>query len=912
VIRAPRARLTIIRQASTVISSGLPVKCVSSSGCQLSIVVQQDRGATVNPALRKGDHMNRFSSATSCLFSGIVIVAISLNLDALGQGECQPDWSDQFAPAVRGRVDAAVSWDQANGQSWLVIGGELDAVLNVEVRGVAAFDGDHWSPIGPGIDGAIHALAVFDDGSGVGPQLYAGGRPAWNQPQVGFIWKWTGSTWEIVSGGVDNTVGALLVYEDGSGSALYVGGSFRQAGGMSAAGIARWNGSEWSAVGEGVNGPVFALCAYQRVSTESVLLIAGGEFSIAGNDAASNIAQWNGQEWSALGQGTSGHVSALVQYSDDVRSDERSLFAGGSFFYAGGMIVKGIARWNGFQWSDVAGGVGSEWPGSRVSALTVYDDGQGETLWVAGNFTSAGTVPANSVARMQHGQWSAVGLTQDQVLLEGVYDVAWFQPTQDDPAEMWAVGQTMVQWDGQRWHRESHSLASGNSVFATSGTRCLGVFDDGLGGGPQLFVGGDFVVAENELAHDIARWNGAGWSPVGLVTDVTSPSQVNALAVFDDGTGAALYVGGYFEGIAQAPARNLAKWNGSDWLTVGGPVVPGDPGDPSGGSPEVPGYGVNGSVNAMTVFDDGSGAALYVAGDFSYAGEIPVNRIARWKNGQWSDVGGGTNGAIYDMEVFDDGSGTALYVGGAFTVAGGDFTRYMARWNGSEWSSLGAGLDSLHGYPTYVYRLATIPASLTGQRELVAGGVFHYAGDIESHHFARWDGTQWRSLDIGFEFSYIRGLGVVDHPALGHPVLYASGIRVTHHETVDFQGVLARWDGLNWSATVDEFGEPDSYVRAHDLLVFDDGQSEWPVLYAAGDIAEVNGMVSGGIARLQLCPVPEPTLGDITGDGVVGIDDLIMVINSWGPCPPVNCLADLNDDGFVNIDDLLLLINNWN
>jgi hypothetical protein len=33
----------------------------------------------------------------------------------------------------------------------------------------------------------------------------------------------------------------------------------------------------------------------------------------------------------------------------------------------------------------------------------------------------------------------------------------------------------------------------------------------------------------------------------------------------------------------------------------------------------------------MAVYDDGDGPALYVGGDFSAAGGIPVNSIARWK-----------------------------------------------------------------------------------------------------------------------------------------------------------------------------------------------------------------------------------------------------------------------------------------
>lgn len=53
--------------------------------------------------------------------------------------------------------------------------------------------------------------------------------------------------------------------------------------------------------------------------------------------------------------------------------------------------------------------------------------------------------------------------------------------------------------------------------------------------------------------------------------------------------------------------------------------------------------------------------------------------------------------------------------------------------------------------------------------------------------------------------------------------------------------------------------------------------------------------------------------GDITGDGLVNVSDLLAVINSWGPCPapPASCPADVTGDGTVNVSDLLMIIGNW-
>lgn len=48
---------------------------------------------------------------------------------------------------------------------------------------------------------------------------------------------------------------------------------------------------------------------------------------------------------------------------------------------------------------------------------------------------------------------------------------------------------------------------------------------------------------------------------------------------------------------------------------------------------------------------------------------------------------------------------------------------------------------------------------------------------------------------------------------------------------------------------------------------------------------------------------------DINGSGTVNVDDLLAVINAWGPCP--GCPADINGDGMVNVDDLLAVVNGW-
>jgi len=72
------------------------------------------------------------------------------------------------------------------------------------------------------------------------------------------------------------------------------------------------------------------------------------------------------------------------------------------------------------------------------------------------------------------------------------------------------------------------------------------------------------------------------------------------------------------------------------------------------------------------------------------------------------------------------------------------------------------------------------------------------------------------------------------------------------------------------------------------VLVIDDAAQNYP---APG---------SGGIGNPP---------GDINGDGLVNVTDLLAVIDDWGACS--DCPGDVNNDGSVNVGDMLLVIGEW-
>ena len=85
-----------------------------------------------------------------------------------------------------------------------------------------------------------------------------------------------------------------------------------------------------------------------------------------------------------------------------------------------------------------------------------------------------------------------------------------------------------------------------------------------------------------------------------------------------------------------------------------------------------------------------------------------------------------------------------------------------------------------------------------------------------------------------------------------------------------------------------------------------------------GDVAAVGarfddhaGLAWAGSVQVFVCA--RAPVGDLDGDGAVGITDLLALLSAWGPCPdpPETCPADLDGDSAVGITDFLILLANW-
>lgn len=609
------------------------------------------------------------------------------------------------------QIDAVAMFDEGQGPR-LFAAGQFDTAGGVPANNIARWDGTAWSAVGGGTTQytLIHALEVFDDGSG--PALYVGGEfLAAGGISAPGIAKWDGSTWSSVGpGGAAGTVYSLHVADLGTGPRLYAGGNFSSIGGVSASCVASWNGTSWSALGAGVAGSgatVNGLAVHNFGSGPE--LCVGGNFTTAGAVTTSNLARWDGSTWSALtpSQFTVGKVRALAEIDDGAGP---TLFAGYEIGSAGGNLI----RWNGTGWSNV--GAGFE---RKVTTLTQAHDGTGPKAGVGGEFTivdggyfSPGGRLVGCLAMWNGSAWTGFGAGISRPVVDATVVDNGVTKELFASIDTYAWGGddcNIARWDGSSWR-----------VLYRTGGWSSKLTSARISGTPRAIVTTLRSGYPNITWIDVSYWTGAVWSSLGSFDAQNGVVQatVDDMLEFTGNGTPQLVVAGKFDN----PARNIAMRTGTNaWSSLGS--------------------GLSGKVRALAQWDSGNGLELYAAGKFQMSGGVAVNRVARWNGTTWSSVGAGLDGEVFDLVVFDDGSGATLHAAGAFGSSNGQSIQRVAKWNGSSWVPLGSGTNDVVEKLT-VFDDGTGPA-------LIASGLFTSAGGAPANGIARWDGTSWSALGAG-------------------------------------------------------------------------------------------------------------------------------------------------------------------
>ena len=603
------------------------------------------------------------------------------------------------------------------------------------------------------------------------------------------------ATYPGVTAGGENSVYASTYWDpDGPGPLmprLIIGGRFVIAGNVRANRIAAYNPGtgQWSPLGTGVANGYFTT-VHALTTLPNGDLIAAGDFTTAGGVPANNIARWNGSAWSPLGTGvTGGNFSNVYALTTLPNGD---LIAAGDFTTAGGVPANNIARWNGSTWSQLGTGTGSS-----VYSLTTLPNGD---LIAGGTFQNIGPVFVNCIARWNGSTWSPLG--------GGLYN-------QIDPfsrvstlvtlpnGDLIAGGtftiaggvrvKNIARWNGSAW---SAIGVVPNSNFNSDRINSIAPLPNG-----DLIVGGDFTIIGGVPAVKVARWNGSAWSALGDgINDPDSGApfiQVRTLTTLPNGE---LFAGGYFTRVGGVTAMNIARWNGINWSPFG--------------------TGLAGTVQVLTTLANGD---LIAGGNFTSVGGVAASKIARWNGSAWSPLGAGMNSNVNTLTTLPNGD---LIAGGTFTAAGGAPASRIARWTGSAWSPLGTGMNNT------VWAVTTMPNG-----DLIAGGDFTTAGGVAANYIARWNGSAWFPLGAGMN-NRVSALTTLPNGDLiaGGSFTTAGGVAAI---------TIARWNGSTWSplGTGMQVASPNS-PSVGSLVTLPNGD-----LIAGGYFSSAGGVFANNIAR---------------------------------------------------------------
>ena len=617
-----------------------------------------------------------------------------------------------------------------------------------------------------GPNGWLYAEAVAPNGD-----IYVGGdSTAIGGSFTGLVARWGASDhqWHALGGDITwGRVESLAI----SGNYLYVGGYYDAVNGTAiiANGIARWNmtTNTWSQVGGSgltpTNGDVYGLAV-----DSSGNVYAGGSFTAINGVTAMNVAKWNGSAWSAMGAGVGiagEKVYTLLWHAN-------TLFAGGSF-----ITLKHIAYFNtspaSAAWATLGGGANQ-----TVYALAADSN----ALYAGGSFdqvTNGSThIPVGYIAQYL---WAAGGSWQDMNQGFCCADV-----------DSLAIGPDGLVYAGGRFSKtaDPSGTTTSNLAYWKSGAwhpiAATGSFYDGVSGnlygllfsGQDLWMVGGFVYAGDYSANYVARYNLTDkkfYFPGGNAPNGT----IHAVVVnFPD-----IYYGGAFDTAGGIQTIGVARYNvlTNTWSTLGTGVS-----------------GCNGLcampvVNTMLL----AGSYLYVGGNFTSAGGVAVNNLARFNlnTHTWSDVGGGltncpsflcsttVNALAYD--------GSLVYVGGYFQTAGGSVTvNNIAAWNGTHWSALYDSSLSRLGVDSEVKAIAVSSNVLT--TDIYVGGSFTSPGS----KIARWDGTNWHAIGTATFDGAVNAIDVLGGSIFGNGSVYIGGSFTTAGGSPT--SYLARLSGSSW------------------------------------------------------------------------------------------------------------------
>jgi hypothetical protein len=606
-----------------------------------------------------------------------------------------PAWHGLGAmPGVAGQVNAGAVGPRGE----LYVGGAFEFAGEVPARNIAVWDGKTWSALGAGIEQDVLALSL--DRSG---KLYVA--------CTHFVSVWNGTAWAMLGKRTSEQLIALVV--DGAGKVYRASQDH----------VSMWNGSDWAVLANGWEGRQVRVMTVDGAGR----LYAGGW---AGRNRSSNLAVWDGSQWSSVGGGTDNFISSLAA------DRTGKLYVGGRFEHAGEAPIQHLAIWADGAWQS--GNLGQLDPHASVDTVRV--DPQGG-VYVAGNLKGLG--PGMLTQRWDGSSWSTppafpfvfdgkggaytkTGSYGDKLTAlrrwDGATGTLLGNGLDEQPARVATAGpdelfiattfndvkkSTVARWKNGVWsdlhcplHRvEALTVDSAGSLLA---------------GGRLPNAPGTWTFLGNWPPIAVFRWDGKAWSVVAQ----QKLGSILAVAADNDGN---LYVAGQFTTMMETRAMGIARWNGRSWVALGDGISDG--------------RGEPGRATALATDAKGN---LYAAGELATAGGAPARNVAKWDGQAWSALGEGAPFPVRALAVARTGQ---VYVG--------DSGSNVLAWDGQAWSAMA---------PRMTPQIAALATDATGavygagtvvkvEDRLTCGGIPSEA-DKRVGQVVKWTGGAWSTVGI--------------------------------------------------------------------------------------------------------------------------------------------------------------------
>lgn len=512
-----------------------------------------------------------------------------------------------------GLSSPALAMVEYDGQ--LVVAGDFLYAGGMPARHVASWDGTVWAPLGvQSAGGQASPVMAYDSirrttvlvGTGV-----SGSE----------TWEWAGAGWRRVAiGGPPSRTQAMMTFDSARGVSVLFGGLGSNSAPLSD--TWEWDGAAWRRID--ISGPSARSAAAMCYDSARRRVVLNGGRASSGSTLRETW-EYDGIAWSLASTGGLAAFSGHAMVFDSARMR--------SIAYANS--ASGLWGWDGLAWTRIGGGpgvVGSSPPmlefdsvRSRLIYLSGIQTVQQQWEWDGSAWQMTGT-PGEWTRRS--GARVAFDSSRGTLVLYGGFSANY------------GVLADTREFDGSVWR----GFGEGTDRLAES----LAVHDDG--GGPALFVGGQFQSALAEYPNRIFRFrNGSlegmsgGIGPPGF-----SIQSVKAMCSFQG----RLCVGGIYTLAGGAPAKSLSAWDGAGWSPI-------DLGQPSG------------TFTSLAIHD-GAAPTLIVSGLPAFPSPPPLNSAVRgWDGASPIQVGGRVSVSCGPSVGFPYGGAPAVW------IAGGPATRGM-------------------------------------------------------------------------------------------------------------------------------------------------------------------------------------------------------------------------------------------